>query len=505
MKEQKKTPYLDALKRYVKENVSPFDVPGHHMGNVENDFKKYVGEMAFRCDVNAPRGLDNLNHPNGVLLEAQGLMADVYQADEAFFLINGTSAGIIAMIMAVCAAHEKIIVPRNAHKSVINALVLSGAQPIFITPEFDYDLEIANQPSVDEYKKAMDENPDTKAIFVINPTYFGAVIDLKELATYAHERNIIVLVDEAHGAHFGFNYYGPYSAMECNADVSAVSLHKTGGSLTQSSVLLRKGNLVSHYEISKALAIINTTSPSTLLLASLDAARKYMATKGQIALNDIVNLANYARKEINRIPGFKARGREYFLSKTTFDYDDTKLVIELEHINLNGFEMYNLLKDEYQIQMELAEAYTLLGIIAIGSKKEHIDHLLSALRDISFKYFKKDNAYPKYRYDNPYPKGIIRPRTAYHAPLKIIPLENASGMISKEAIMIYPPGIPLIIPGEIFTNEIIQRIQYYKSTGATVLSDYENEVSVIDLESWDLFEKHKKDLEEYYASIQEKK
>lgn len=504
MNEQKKTPYLDALKKYVKENVSPFDVPGHHMGNVENDFKKLVGEMTYRCDVNAPRGLDNLNHPSGVLKEAQELMAKAYGADESFFLIDGTSCGILAMIMAVCSAHQKIIVPRNSHKSVINALVLSGATPIFITPEFDYDLEIANQPSLEAYKKAMDENPDTRAVFVINPTYFGAVLDLKELVSYAHERGIIVLVDEAHGAHFGFNYYGPYSAMECGADVSAVSLHKTAGSLTQSSVLLRKGNLVTHYELSKTLAIIHTTSPSTLLLASLDAARKYMAVSGQVALNDIVNLANYARKEINRIPGFKARGREYFLSKNVFDYDDTKLVIELEHISLNGFEAYNLLKDEYHIQMELAEAYTLLGIIAIGSKKEHIDHLISALKDISARYLKRDDNYPKYRYDNPYPTAIIRPRTAYHAPLRVVPLNQAEHFISKESIMIYPPGIPLIIPGEIFTAEIIERIKYYKSTGATVLSDYEDSVSVIDIDTWDLYEKHKKDLEEYYASIQNK-
>lgn len=499
--EQKKTPYLTALKKYVKEEVSPFDVPGHHMGNVQNDFKKYVGEMTFKCDVNAPRGLDNLNHPTGVILEAQELMAKAYKADEAFFLINGTSGGILAMIMGCCSAHQKIIIPRNCHKSVINALVLSGATPIFISPEYDFDLEISNQPSIDAYKKAIDENPDARAIFVINPTYFGACLNLKELVKYAHDRDLIVFVDEAHGAHFAFNHYGPDSAMECDADLSAVSLHKTGGSLTQSSVLLRKGNRVTHYEIAKAFALINTTSPSTLLLASLDSARKYMALNGQEALNDIVNLANYARKEINRIPGFKARGREYFLSKNVFDYDDTKLVIEIESLDLNGFEMYNLLKDKYSIQMELAEAYTLLGIIAIGSKKAHIDNLVLALKDISLHHYQENINYPKYKYDRPFPVGIVRPRTAYHAPLKVIPLEEATHQISKESIMIYPPGIPLIIPGEIFTKDIIERIKLYRRTGATVLSDYEDNVSVIDLDTWDLYEKHKKDLEEYYESI----
>ena len=226
-----------------------------------------------------------------------------------------------------------------------------------------------------------------------------------------------------------------------------------------------------------------------------------MAISGQTAMNDIVNLTNYARKEINRIPGFRAHGRDYFLAKGVYDYDDTKLVIELAHINLNGFEAYNLLKDEYHIQMELAEAYTLLAIVAIGSKKEHIDRLIEALKDISKKYLKEDDNYPKYRYDTPFAVGIIRPRTAYHAPLKVVDLEDALGLISKESIMIYPPGIPLIIPGEIFNKDIIERIKYYRRTHATVLSDYPDKVSVIDFDSWDLYEKHKKDLEEYYESI----
>lgn len=499
--DQTKTPYLDALKKYISEEVAPFDVPGHHMGNVSNDFKDYIGEMTFKCDVNAPRGLDNLNHPTGVILEAEDLLASAYDADEAFFLINGTSAGILAMIMATCSAHQEIIMPRNCHKSAINALVLSGARPIFIKPDYDYNLEIANQPSVDAYIEAMDKYPNARAVFVINPTYFGAVLDLKAIVEEAHKRGMLVLVDEAHGAHFAFNHYGPYSAMECGADLSAVSLHKTAGSLTQSSALLRKGNLVSHYDISKTLAIINTTSPSTLFLASLDAARKYMALNGQTAMNDIVNLTNYARKEINRIPGFRAHGRDYFLAKGVYDYDDTKLVIELAHINLNGFEAYNLLKDEYHIQMELAEAYTLLAIVAIGSKKEHIDRLIAALKDISKKYLKKDDNYPKYTYDTPFAVGIIRPRTAYHAPLKVVDLDDALGLISKESIMIYPPGIPLIIPGEIFNKDIIERIKYYRMKHATVLSDYPDKVSVIDFDTWDLYEKHKKDLEEYYESI----
>ncbi len=502
MNRQKRAPYLEALKKYVNEGVSPFDVPGHHMGNVPNDFKKMIGEMAYKVDVNAPRGLDNLNHPTGVIKEAQELMAEAYNADEAFFLVNGTSSGIHAMIVSSCKSQEKIILPRNCHKSAINALILSGAMPIFISPEFDAELEISNQPTVEAYIKAMNEYPDAKAVFVINPTYFGAVIDLQKIVDEAHKRDMIVLVDEAHGAHFGFNYYGPDSAMEAGADMSAVSLHKTLGSLTQSSVLLRKGDRVSHYEVMKAFNILNTTSPSTLLIASLDAARKYMAINGQQQLNDTVNLANYARKQINRIPGFIATGRDYFLQHGVYDYDDTKLVIELDSINLTGFELYNKLKDDYHIQMELAEAYTILGIIAIGSKKIHIDNLVSALKSISEEYYQYDLLYPKYKYKQEYPVGILRPRSAFHAPLKRVSLDDAVGEISKESIMVYPPGIPLIIPGEMFTSELIERIKFYLKTGSTVLSDYDDEtVSVIDLDSWDLYERHEEEIKRNHEKI----
>ncbi len=493
---QKKTPFLDALKKYVKEGISPFDVPGHHMGNVSNSLKRFLGEMTFKADVNAPRGLDNLNHPTGVVKEAEELMALAYDAKEAFFLINGTTQGILASIMTVCKANDKIILPRNCHKSAINALTLSGAMPVFIAPKYDLDLEIANQPSVNDYIEAMDSNPDAVAIFVINPTYFGACLDLELLVKEAHKRNMLVIADEAHGAHFGFNEYGPISAIKAGADFSSVSLHKTLGSLTQSSVLLMNTDKISHYDILKTLNILNTTSPSSLLIASLDAARKYMALNGQIKLNDIINLANYARKEINRIPGFKACDAKYFDKQGCYDYDETKLVIELDNIDLTGFELYNLLKDKYSIQMELAEQYVILGIIAIGSKKEHIDNLVSALKDISSKYFSENIKYPKYRFDIKYPPQALRPRTAYHAPLKKIKLDEAVGKISKEAIMVYPPGIPLIIPGEIFTKPLIEHIKYYYSTGATIISDYDDgNVSIVDEENWEGFEKYKEDLE----------
>ena len=483
--DQNKTPFLDALKNYIDEHVSPFDVPGHHMGNADNLFKDYVGELMYECDVNAPRGLDNLNHPSGVIEEAQKLMADCYKADEAFFLINGTSSGILAMILATVKAHEEIILPRNCHKSVINALILSGAIPVFVMPKFDPNLEISNQPSLDDYIQKIEKHPNAKAILVLNPTYFGSAIDLVTLAKIAHEKGMLCLADEAHGAHLGFTNQLPMSAMEAGFDLSAVSMHKTGGALTQSSVLLRKGNRVTHYDIFKALMVINTTSPSNLLIASLDAARHYMAFHAKDKLEEVIELGRIASEEINKIPGLKARGKEYFLKQGSYNYDSTKLVIEVESLTINGFELYNILKDEYKVQMELAEQYTVLAILAIGTKKEHLDNLVRALKDISKRFYIENRSYPKYHYDQPFPKMVMRPRVAYQAPLQRVNIDEALGLISKEAIMIYPPGIPLIVPGEVFDQNIIDRIKWYKTTKATILMDHDDlTVSAVDYKQY---------------------
>ena len=368
--DQRRTPFLDCLKRYVKKDVVPFDVPGHHMGNINNKATAFFGKKLYRCDVNAPIGTDNLAKPHGPLLQAEKLLAEATNADEAFFLINGTSSGIIAMILASVKAGEKIILPRNVHKSIINALILSGAVPVFVMPEIDNDLEIANQPSVEEYKKAILKYPSAKAVFVINPTYFGSVSDLKSIVEIAHEHKMAVLVDEAHGAHYYFHAEGsPLTAMDAGADMSSVSLHKTAGSLTQTSVLLLKGKMFSRYDIQRALNIINTTSPSMILMATIDAARSYMATNGKEDQERVYGLAEYAKEEIDKIPGFVVEDKKHFLEHGSFDYDQSKLVIGLDRLDIDGFQLYYLIKKDYDIQLELAETYAVLAIFAIGQRK----------------------------------------------------------------------------------------------------------------------------------------
>ena len=496
--DQRKTPYLDALKKYVNSDVLPLDVPGHHMGNVSNKLKSYLGDMTFRSDVNAPIGMDNLANPHGVLLEAENLMADFTHADHAFFLINGTSSGILAMIMASCKANDRIILPRNVHKSIISALILSGASPVYIAPKLDTELEIANQPSVDDYIKAMQRYPTAKAVFVINPTYFGAVADLKRIVDEAHARGMLVLVDEAHGAHYYFDDNGPISAMDAGADMASVSFHKTGGSLTQSSVLLLKSKVICKEIVQKTLNILNTTSPSSILIASLDAAREYVAIHGSENMKRVHELSQYVREQISKIPGFIPCGKEHFLSKGCYDYDDTKLVIKLDHLDINGFELYQLLKREYDVQVELAETYVIMGILAIGNNKAQMVRLVKILKDVSKNHYSKKNQVVKHAFGIDFPFQLIRPRAAFHAPGKRVKLSDATNSISKESIMIYPPGIPLIVPGEVFTKELIERIEEYKKLNVTILSDYGvDNVNVIDTTKWNRYHIYENKLNDY--------
>jgi len=496
--DQNKTPYLDALKRYVDSNIAQLDVPGHQKGNIPSKLKSLVGKSVYECDINAPVGMDNLANPHASLFAAEQLMADFCNASDSFFLINGTSSGILTMIMTVCSANDRIILPRNVHKSIVSALILSGADPVYIMPKFDSVLEIANQPSVDEYIKAMQKYPTAKAVFVINPTYFGAVADLKRIVDEAHSRGMMVLVDEAHGAHYYFDKTGPISAMDAGADMASVSFHKTGGSLTQSSVLLLKSKYIDRRMVQKTLNIINTTSPSTVLLASIDSARQYVANNGQENLNRVHELSNYAREEIAKIKGFIPCNKNHFIEKGCFDYDETKLVIQLDHLDINGFDLYHLLNKEYGIQIELAETYVIMGILAIGTGTAQINKLIRALKDISKKHYNKKNVINHHAFGVEFPFKIVRPRTAYQAVGKRIPLQEAVNSISKESIMIYPPGIPLIVPGEVFTKELVERINEYKKTGITILSDYgADEVNVIDINKWKQYHVYKNKLSDY--------
>jgi lysine decarboxylase len=490
---QNQTPFFTKLKEYGMSHVAPFDVPGHKLGRIENDLQKFVGKKMYLLDANSPVGLDHLNYPTGVINEAQSLMAEAMGADKSYFLTNGTTTGILAMVMSVCKANDKIILPRNVHKSVINGLILSGAMPVFIKPNIDEFVGIANDVSFDAVKKAIDENPDAKAIFAINPTYFGVVSDIQKITDYAHEHKMIVMVDEAHGAQFYFSQKLPLSAMEAGADISATSMHKTAGSLTQSSIILTKGERIDHQRLRATLNMLQSTSPSSLLMASLDVARKTMYFQGKAKINNILKLAKIAREKIKTIPGLTVIDKEYLLNQGCYDYDETKLMVKVSDLGISGFDIYQMMKKNYNIQLELAESHIVLCVLTIGTTKQDLERLVLAFKKLAEKYYKLKDKLPKIEFRYQFPDTYARPRDAYHAPKNLVKLEDAIDEISAESIMIYPPGIPIIIPGEVITEEVVKDIKFYKNKGGSLQSDIDNDtdidyVQIVDKENWSKYE-----------------
>ncbi|MFP4478768.1 MAG: aminotransferase class I/II-fold pyridoxal phosphate-dependent enzyme [Candidatus Izemoplasmatales bacterium] len=487
-KKHSKTPFFTKLKEYGKSNVAPFDVPGHKLGKIENDLIKYIGKKTYLLDSNSPIGLDHLNKPTGVIRDAENLMADACKADKSYFLTNGTTTGILAMIMSVCKANDKIILPRNVHKSVINGLILSGAIPVFIKPNIDQELGIANDISFESVKKAIEENPDAVAVFVINPTYFGVVSDLKKITDFAHENDTIVMVDEAHGAQFYFSQKMPLSAMEAGADIAATSMHKTAGSFTQSSVILTLGKRINHQRLRATLNMLQSTSPSSLLMASIDVARKTMFFKGEERIAKLLEMADVTREKMKEIPGIKVIDKEYIQKKGCFGMDETKIIIKVSELGLSGFEVYQLMKEKYNIQMELAESHIVLAILTIGTTKKDLDRLYNGFKQLSDDYNDVRDKFPKVVFEYMFPETYSRPRDAYHAPKLIVSLDDAVNEVAGESVMIYPPGIPIVIPGEVITQDVIDDIKFYSNKSKALQSDLEDAmITIVDKENWDKY------------------
>ena len=458
--DQRKTPLFDALKTHIEEEVVPFHVPGHKHGKGLKEYTDYVGETVMKMDVNGMEDLDNANNPVSVIRESQELLADAFKAEHAYFLNNGTSQGVQTMIMSACDPGEKIIIPRNAHKSTIGGIILSGAIPVYVPPVINEQLGIAMAVESEVIREALSHNPHIKSVFIVNPTYYGAVSDLKSIVRAAHRRGASVLVDEAHGAHMAFNDDFPLTAMEVGADMSASSTHKTVGSLTQSSILLLRGNKIAPERVKQTLGLTHTTSSSYLLMTSVDVARKQLALEGEDLLEETLRLARYARAAINEIPGLYAFGTELVGQAGCYDMDETKLGIHVRRLGLTGYEMEKILRWEYKIQVEMADLYNVMAIITIGDTKENLDRLIQALREIAEKQGVQE---VRNATQIPHvPELIVTPRDAFYSHKKAVRLEDSVGEIAAEMIMAYPPGIPVVCPGERITKEVVDYVKVLK-------------------------------------------
>lgn len=475
---QKAAPVYEALERFRKQRVVPFDVPGHKRGRGNPELVKLLGEQCVSLDVNSMKPLDNLCHPVSVIYDAEQLAADAFGAAHAYFMVGGTTSAVQSMILTACKAGDKIILPRNVHKSVINALVLCGAEPVYVNPDVDNHIGIALGMETAAVEKAMNENPDAVAVFVNNPTYYGICSDLRSIVKLAHDRGMLVLADEAHGTHLYFHEALPVSGMEAGADMAAVSMHKSGGSLTQSSLLLLNSTVNTRY-VEQIINLTQTTSASYLLLSSLDISRRNLALRGHESFGKVSAMAEYARKEINSIGGYYAYGKDIVNGGSIFDFDVTKLSVYTRDMGLTGIEVYDLLRDEYDIQIEFGDIGNILAYISIGDRIQDIERLVGALEDIKRLYSRKSSMLHNAEYIAPIVAAT--PQKAFYSEKELIPIRETAGRICGEFVMCYPPGIPILAPGEQITAEIIDYILYAKEKGCSMQGPEDPDISKLNV------------------------
>ncbi len=475
---QSRAPIYEALEEYKAARVVPFDVPGHKRGRGNRELTEFLGEKCMSVDVNSMKPLDNLCHPVSVIREAEELAAEAFGAAHAFFMVNGTTSAVQSMVMAACKKGDKIIMPRNVHRSAINALILSGATPVYVNPGLNSGLGISLGMDVADVERAVRENPDARAVLVNNPTYYGVCSNLPALVQLAHEHGMLLLADEAHGTHFYFGDDLPPAAMRCGADMAAVSMHKSGGSLTQSSLLLVGPNVREGY-VRQIINLTQTTSGSYLLLSSLDISRKNLALHGREIFRRVAELTQYARDEINRIGGYYAYSRELINGGNIYDFDVTKLSVYTLDIGLAGIEVYDLLRDEYDIQIEFGDLGNILAYISVGDRLRDLERLVSALAEIRRRYQRDRAGMLDYEYISP--QVALTPQKAFYADKEALPLEKSVGRVCSEFVMCYPPGIPILAPGERITPEILDYITYAKEKGCNLTGTEDFEVNTLNV------------------------
>ena len=463
--DQSRAPIYEALERFRQMRVVPFDVPGHKRGRGNPELTAFLGEKCVNLDVNSMKPLDNLCHPVSVIREAEALAADAFGAAHAFLMVGGTTSSVQSMVLTACKRGDEIILPRNVHRSVINALVLCGAVPVYVNPDVDQNLGISLGMTRESLQKAIREHPNAVAVLVNNPTYYGVCSDLRAIVRMAHAAGMLCLADEAHGTHFYFGTAMPVSAMEAGADMASVSMHKSGGSLTQSSLLLCGPNVHAGY-VRQIINLTQTTSGSYLLMSSLDISRRNLAMRGRKVFHQVEDMAEYAREEVNAIGGYYAFGKELCNGNSVFDFDPTKLSINTRSIGLAGIEVYDILRDEYDIQIEFGDIGNILAHLSMGDRIQEVERLVSALAEIRRRYQRDSSDLLKQEYIDPI--VVTSPQEAFYAEKVSLPLEQTLGQVCSEFVMCYPPGIPILAPGERITAEILDYIQFAREKGCSI-------------------------------------
>ena len=448
-------PLVDALRKHISQKRIRFHMPGHKGGyHLTPRLLELLGEKAFQADFTEVKGLDDLHNPQGVIAEAQELAARCFGAGATFFLVNGATCGIEAALLATCKPGDVVIAPRNVHRSFLNGLILSGAEPVYIEVKYTaHGLPLPLQAA--ELKKALHAHPEAKAVFIVSPTYEGLAANYEQLMPVIKEAGVQLIVDEAHGAHFYFSRQFPKPALPSGADIVIHGSHKMIGSLTQTG-MLHLADSGAKESMQKALSIVQSTSPSYLLMASLDGTRAQLALKGSELFTKLIDLCQQARREINELSSFWCLTEKDL--PADIPYDPTKLVIG-SLCGLSGYQLDAILSS-YKLDMEMATLGYVLALTGIGDRQENLEYLVDVLKTIAKSGDLKHNQ--KRSIGRPYPplpRALLSPREAYFSPYVQVSLKEAKGKIAGEMIAPYPPGVPLICPGEVFTAEIIEYIE----------------------------------------------
>ena len=461
-------PILKSLIEYKNEGAVAFHMPGHKRGNI---YKKagfdYLWGDLLALDTTEVPGIDNLHCPEGAIFEAQSLAAKAFGAEHTFFLVNGTTSGIYAMILAAANPGDKIIIPRNCHRSVYGAVTLGRLVPVYIDPEVDQELGIAMGIKPEAVEYILEKHRDAKAVVITNPTYYGVCSDLKRIAEIVHERGMLFLVDEAHGSHFVFNKRLPVSALEAGADMTSQSIHKTLPAMTQSSMLHVKSERVDIERLKVFLQLTQTTSPSHILLASLDAARFIMQEKGQELLDDAIDWSNWVRNEINSISGLYCLDSGIIGKNGVSNLDPTRITVNFGAFGITGTKVEDILRKDFKIQMEMSDLYNIVAITTIGDNKADYARLVIALKNIKGMGTRKAMSKAPVMFFKT-PETSIMPWEAVYYEREKIEAEKSIGRICGEMIIPYPPGIPVLIPGEIISREVYEYLKLCLGEGVKI-------------------------------------
>jgi arginine/lysine/ornithine decarboxylase len=484
--DQRQTPLVEALQQCSRDAHAAFYAPGHKRGQgISAVLAECLGADVFQADLPELPELDNLFAPTGAIATAQALAADAFGAEQTWFLVNGSTCGLVAGILATCRPGDKIVLPRNVHQSIISGLILAGAMPIFVVPAYDplWDLPLGVTPEA--VAQALHQHPDAKAVLIVSPTYHGICADVAAIAQRVHEYGIPLLVDEAHGPHFAFHPDLPLPALKAGADFVVQSTHKVLSAMTQASMLHVQGSRVDRDRITQSLQLLQSTSPSYLLLASLDAARQQMAVQGEALMTQTLKLSRLAQRTLQSIaklgvlefdkpsPGFTA-------------LDATRLTLNIANLGVSGFVIDDWLRQQRGVIAEYPSLRHLTFILSLGNTRQDIQLLIDACQDLTTfsqssqgLILRRLQCLSRQWQQFGTSKLVMTPRQAFDAQTQVLPVEAAIAQISAELICPYPPGIPVLLPGERITSAAIGYLQQVIAAGGLVTGCHDPNLQTI--------------------------